>query len=219
MIRLKRRILKVVFILITILYGCARPNDPSSDSLDSEEKINANEKDILPDKPIGSIRTGNNADDLKEIKLSSYNEPLMTEEFGICYLLNKSGNLDITAVSIQEIYVGSDAENLIKEKNGRKTENTPGTHFEVARIIIVENYKDRYLDVKIRGLDGKRLEYNGNSYTTRVYDLEVKKAENIHELFVYYEVPNGCTKYLLEVGTEAPNVHIETACYTIESNY
>ena len=187
----------------------------SSEDDTNTETAQADDESILSDDTADLIEEA--YDDVIQIKVSTVYTPLSLGEYGECYTMDKTGAQNLNAVAIIEILNGSDATNLISERNGRKTEPTVGTHFEAAKIKTTANLNNEYLDVKVEGLDGERLVYRGISYTTRAYDLLVLNNNETYETWVYYEVPNGCKEYLLEVGLQAKEVNIETASYKITS--
>ena len=116
---------------------------------------------------------------------------------------NTYGLLD---VSLDHVYTGKDAKELIKKLGGRKSVPTEGTAFEVAEFSTDASLENAYMDVRLYGMSGGRLEINGSSYTTRTYDLESQEESSDMKLiykkhYVYYEVPIGCDEYLLDFGS------------------
>ena len=155
--------------------------------------------------------TSNNSP--RQIKASTCDSPLYIGEVGCCYALNTIGDLDVAVVSLNNIYTDTQALNIVKSKHGRKESPKAGTHFEVAEIETSLDPAKDYIDVKFQGLDGKRLVYNDTSYTTRCYDLE----PDGYTIWVYYEVPDGCEVYNLQIGETPLDVVIDTTNYRVFS--
>jgi hypothetical protein len=143
---------------------------------------------------------------------SSPRYPLDIDDWGIASVMTRNV-LDTSAVRITAIYEDEAAEAVIAQHHGRKKEATEGTSFVVVEYATTESAQDAYLDVRFLNVDGLPLVYNGVNYSQRTYDLlddeQIdQESSNIPlyvNRYVYFEVPKGCTKYLLSFGWRIPN--------------
>ncbi len=179
-------------------------SEPTEDNGDDEQIISENTMDLIDD----SIS-------MATVKVSTCYAPLSLGEYGQCYTLDKNGENQAQVVCVSEVFSGDEAKSLIDSMDGRKANPKEGTHFEVAKFTTTADTSNEYIDVKIEGLDGERLVYRGVSYTKRVYDLTSKEP---FVCYVYYEVPNGCKEYLLELGIQTNEIEIPTANYYIKGS-
>ncbi len=110
-------------------------------------------------------------------------------------------NLAEYAVDIQKIYAdGSGFADTAYEI-------PDGCHWEAIEYkIIYRTYEHPYVNTKLIGLDGNRLEYNGVKYSSRTFDANensVRNGNTITRLITYYAVPDGCTDYIIRFGDVA----------------
>lgn len=110
-------------------------------------------------------------------------------------------NLAEYAVDIQKIYIdGSDFADTAYEIH-------KGCHWEAIEYrIIYRTSEHPYVNTKLIGLDGNRLEYNGVKYSSRTFDANensVRNGNTITRLITYYAVPDGCTDYIIRFGDVA----------------
>lgn len=107
-------------------------------------------------------------------------------------------------VKADKVYTGKEAENIIKNayKSGVMTDNyfepAPGCSWHVVHYTADFSgcSGEGYLNVKLRGLDGENLRFRGIEYSQRSYDIPVSETE----FYSFYEVPNACPEYAIEIG-------------------
>lgn len=170
---------------------------------DSEEKTNkASKKDSLSKKLLESVVSA-------EGKESDLYHQLKVGQTGECTAMGEHGS-DVEAdVCVTHVYTGKSADKLIKKLKSNdeyiKDLNTqPGTSLQVAEYKMSEDPEKAYIDFKIVGLDGGTLKYRGVPFGKRTYDAKVDstfKDGFYKNLYVIYEVPNGCTEYSLQIGS------------------
>lgn len=140
-------------------------------------------------------------------KLSSPDAPLALGETGGCMVLNENGEYVADAVRIDTIYIDDDAQDILR-RNHIENEPATGTRFQVAEYTVLKDPAKYYLNIKFTGMDGKRLEFQGSSYTTRTFDITaeiIKTKDGYAKLYVYYEVPIDCKEYELVCGIAIDN--------------
>ena len=69
----------------------------------------------------------------------------------------------------------------------------------------------RYINVKLKGLDGENLRFRGIEYSQRCFDIQISQ----NEFYSYYAIPNGCPEYALEIGEGTINNSLESGYYHI----
>ncbi len=113
-------------------------------------------------------------------------------------------------INVSRVYKGKTAIQMIKDycKSTGYYEyfDAPvGCEWHVAEYSLL--YKDcdskPYINIKLRGMDGNNLVYQGISYSKRTYDMLNKAAWNGNyygKCYCYYAVPIGVREYCLECG-------------------
>ena len=146
---------------------------------------------------------------------------------GILKALNNNGKeLTETAITIEKLYTGDDAKNIIKAycESGAspyKYEEAPaGYSWHVVEYSLEKAPTELYVNIKILGLDGEKLKFRGVAASSRTHDIFYQLAETENgyaKAYCYYAVPNGCKEYMLECGDRITETG-GTACYRI-NNY
>ena len=137
----------------------------------------------------------------------------------LAYDKNSEFSLSSGEITVEQLYTGEDAIDIIKAycnsgKSMRKYMEAPeGFSWHVIKYSLSQSQKDLYTNIKIEGLDGNRLVYQGVSCTSRTYDI-IYDWNKKNDLYCYYAVPNGCKEYMLECGNRYKSTS-ETACYRI----
>lgn len=122
-------------------------------------------------------------------------------------------------ITIEELYTGEDAVDLIREycNSGKAmypyADAPEGFSWHAVKYRLSQSQRDLYTNIKLEGLDGNRLVYHGVSCTSRTYDI-IYDWNSKTDLYCYYAVPNGCKEYMLECGNRYASTS-ETACYRI----
>lgn len=170
---------------------------------DSEEKANkASKKDSLSKKLLESVVPA-------EGKESDLYHQLKVGQTGECTAMGEHGS-DVEAdVCVTHVYTGKSADKLLKKLKSndeyiKDLNAQPGTSLQVAEYKMSEDPEKAYIDFKIVGLDGGTLKYRGVPFGKRTYDAKVDstfKDGFYKNLYVIYEVPNGCTEYSLQIGS------------------
>lgn len=174
-----------------------------------KEQIETQKKETEGDS-IALTETITDRDELKAYTSSPYNM-LSLGDNGLLYALNDdSKEYEEPIICVSKIYRGKEAADIIKAtcSDYDYVEPSFGTSWEVAEYSL--NYKNcvgkPYVDIRFCGMDGRQLRYRGVKYASRSYDLIKAAVEDgnwIRRLFVYYEVPNGCTEYCIKAGGDA----------------
>lgn len=156
---------------------------------------------------IAFTETITDRDELKAYTSSPYNM-LSLGDNGLLDAFNDDlKDYEEPIICVSKVYRGKDAADIIKAtcSGYSYTEPSFGTSWEVAEYSL--NYKNctgkPYVDIRFCGMDGKQLRYRGVKYASHTYDLTKAATEDggwIKHLFVYYEVPNGCTEYCIKAG-------------------
>ena len=147
---------------------------------------------------------------------------------GTFQALNNTGDqFEAENITIENLYTGADAINIIKEYCNSKEcpykyEDAPaGTSWHCIEYTIDRQPTDLYANIKILGLDGELLKHRGVSYTSRTHDIFYKMTSSdgrYSKMYCYYAVPNGCKEYMLQVGDYIEDANTTAACYYI-NNY
>lgn len=137
---------------------------------------------------------------------------------------NNGKKLDSTTITIEELYTGQEAADMIKDYCNSDAAlydyvaPQDGYTWHVIKYRTEKSPDDLYINIKLEGLDGGKLNYNGIVASSRTYDMfyKISKAPDggYQDLYCYYAVPNGCKEYMLECGNRAKDTS-ETACYKI----
>lgn len=138
--------------------------------------------------------------------------PLSVGEIGVCFTGIKSDQqLTANSFRVDKIYKDEEAISLLK--NLLKEEYTSPREGTVWNVLEYSTEKspftdEGYINIKLRGFGGKPLTFRGVKYTKRTYDyLDNVKEDNVFsKCYCYYEVPVGCTEYLLEFGIHDNNI-------------
>lgn len=132
-----------------------------------------------------------------------------------------SGYLDVfcrESMSVKEeivkltgVYRGKEAAALLDKCLGEKYEAaSAGTTWQVAEYEITYADEERpYINVMLTGMDGENLRYRGIRYTKMTADISMDG-----KTYAYYQVPNGCTEYLIKFG-DCPVAGSHSAYYKI----
>jgi len=145
---------------------------------------------------------------------------------GICQALNTSEMIfEEPIIDITGILSGTDAVNYLKALyKDEYLEPSEGCAYHVITYNLY--YKTcsgtPYVNIKLRGLDGSNLKFRGIQYSKKTHDYTgyVSEKDDWNVNYVcYYEVPNGCTEYVLECGDgEVSREGTMAAYYLIKLN-
>lgn len=138
-------------------------------------------------------------------------------------LSNSGKTTEESCITIQRLYTGEDAKRIIRDycKSDESlfsySDAPDGSSWHVVEYTLEKSPEDLYTDIKIEGLDGGKLRFRGVSYSSRTHDIFkyiTKTDKGYSKVYCYYPVPNGCTEYMLECGTNV-ETDTTTACYYI----
>lgn len=121
------------------------------------------------------------------------------------YSKNPSG----TDVSLSVYEINPKADSIIVADTGFNIR--VGTHLESIDYKIEsldEDYQEVVTAIKLKGLDKEKLTYMGIKYSSKTYSYNTDGYVRC-----YYEVPNGCNEYLLEIGNPIgtiSSIHIKS---------
>ena len=142
---------------------------------------------------------------------------------------------EIITITPTNLYTGDAAVDIIKEYCS--SDNCPYTYSDPAEgtswhvIEYTLDYEGSvsegdylpYVNVKVLGLDGEHLIHRGITYSKKTHDIfsHVTNAGNREytHFYAFYEIPNGCTRYMIEAGNgtiENIDNGIVSAYYSIE---
>ena len=118
-------------------------------------------------------------------------------------------------VCVTHVYTGKSADKLLKKLKSndeyiKDLNAQPGTSLQVAEYKMSEDPEKAYIDFKLVGLDGGTLKYRGVPFGKRTYDAKAGgtfKDGFYKNLYVIYEVPNGCTEYSLRIGSNGKTAY------------
>lgn len=174
-----------------------------TDTQTAEKSSKTDKKDPISKKLDASIVTagGKKSDLYHQLDVGQIGEATGLGEHG------KNKDVDIR---IDKIHSGEDAEKLLKhfKKNDEfisDIEPRIGSSFHIAEYSMSENPEDVYVDFRLIGFDGEKLKYRGVPFIERTYDYtnDMSYKDGFYnKLYVIYAVPNGCTEYSLQFGTQ-----------------
>ena len=125
-------------------------------------------------------------------------------------------------VRLDTVYTDNYAAKLMKVlvPDSEYREPPAGESWHIARFYVSCDPTKLYTDVRVRGLDGGKLNYRGISYSSRTYDIldnVIRYGSGYSDLYVYYLIPNGCKSYMLEFGDRDSTKKdgYGTACYLV----
>lgn len=186
----------------------------SSESSEDVESNNSNE----PTAQRGDRIVLNNQKKKERTDNTSYEssiyDMLTIGNWGFADIKN-IGSKDRVEVKITDLVVGKEASMLIKEACASKTvpyqyfDAPAGCTWHLVKVTAKEN--KGYVDVKLVGADGNKLNYKGIKYTKRTYEIRISETE----MYVYYAVPNGCPEYVLEIGDGTIENGMNSAYYLL----
>ena len=189
---------------------------------ESEEQTNAQAAEESPAEVAtrgSNIKLNNQRrvvrDDNTVYKSTIY-DMLSVGKWGYAEAYSKAGPKTLE-IKVTDLKVGSYAENIIIKacKDGvvpYKYFSAPaGCSWNLVKLTAKEAYTDAYIDVKIVGADGNKLNFRGIKYPERTYNIPISDTEK----YVYYAVPNGCQEYVLEVGDGTINNELSSAYYLV----
>lgn len=181
------------------------------------------EKDIVATDKTGKIKK--DFDSTKEFS-DIYNKLTIGEKGYFYTAIYENASYMINNVTIEEIYTGADAESIIKQYYetsdnalGGYQDAPDGYSWHVARYSLGNEPDKSYANIRVESTDGNRLRYEGETCTTRTYDM-INNWKNKTDLYCYYAVPDGCTEYVLEVGDRKRTMEegaYQTAFYRISN--
>ena len=211
----------------------------STEEHDSEEKTD-DLKNTNDETESQSTDIGKNKDTSSGFSSLKDNQSVASGQFSDIYhmlnigdtgtlqaLNNSSTQYEAEDITINALYTGEDAVNIIRDYC--KTKNCPykyedaprGTKWHVIEYTIDREPTDLYANIKLVGLDGEKLKYRGVSYSTRTHDIFYKMTSSDGKyttLYCYYAVPNGCKEYALQIGDQIEAAN-SSAAYYIINNY
>lgn len=199
-------------------------NEPETEIVESTE-IEVPEADVENNTDnVGNENRGFTVKDNQGTTGTKYSDIyhlLKIGETGLYHAYDKDAENSLSdgEITIEQLYTGDEAVNIIKEycnsgKSMYKYTDAPvGYSWHVVRYSLSKSQNELYTNIKIEGLDGERLKYRGISCTTRTYDI-IYDWDGTTDLYCYYAVPNGCKEYMLECGNRYESTS-ETACFKI----
>lgn len=135
--------------------------------------------------------------------------------------------IELPIICIKNVYRGDDAEKIIKDYYA--SGDCIYSHFDVPEGCHCEavNYDlsyrncnaEDYVDIRVVGLDGKKLEYSGIAYPMRTYNIDnlaVQDGDWKRGYYVFYAIPDGCTDYVLMCGDYKEGIGTSPAYYRIK---
>ncbi len=137
------------------------------------------------------------------------------------YSFNDNLEAETVVVKLLRVYMNDTANEMVKEYTTRAGTGyaipPTGTRWEVAEYDVkyAEESLLPYVNVKMTGLDGKRLNHLGISYTTRTYDM-FDKTTGSGTYMVYYAVPETCNDYVLVFGDGNVDNNITAAYFNVK---
>jgi len=189
-----------------------------------ETQTDETKENVLENKNDSASSLGSNQSEAKN-GFSDIYHMLKVGQMGILNACANDGlSVILTQITVNSIYTGDEAVNIIKEhclsKDAvYKYQKPPaGYSWHVVEYELLQHPEDLYVNIKILGLDGEKLKYRGVAASSRTYDIFSfieKNEKGYKKLYCYYAVPNGCKEYMLECGTRTPEDSV-TACYKIE---
>jgi hypothetical protein len=207
--------------------SCEEEKEPQIEEKESSEK-----EDITTKK--SGLELDNQNDTAVESEGSYYSNvysALKIGDSGKFISINDSAKALPAIVTVTNHYGKVDAEKIIKRycASGKApyeyTDAPEGTHWEAVEYSIDKTGTEGmiYANVKLTGLDGKKLYFKGIGYTPRTYDISylVNKEGDVETGYIsYYAVPNGCTEYMLVVGdgNDSNGVAVYNAYYDIKTD-
>lgn len=183
--------------------------DTSSEEEEKVEDANKNAEDVSKDKTStknsqkDSVVYSNQKNDT-EAASSLYNMKSVGDTTTIAAQTYDSKNYEMGTITLDALMTGEDAISFLKTKLGEKYKDAdPGMSWNVIKYTSTINPEDAYIDARLEGLDGEKLKHKGLSYSKRTFDyLKEVTAEGTSytNYYQYYQVPNGCREYLVELG-------------------
>lgn len=190
------------------------------------EESNSKQDDIPKDSEKSYVTVESNQKTTEGGTYSDIYHLLGIGDTGRLFSLSNDGqSLEIAYLTVNNLYTGEEAENIIKKYCNSaeclyEYEDAPaGYSWHVIEYTTDTAPEDLYIDIRLRGLDGGKLKFRGVAASERTHDISVytAKTENGYEKqYCYYAVPNGCTEYMLECG-KGINETGDTACFRISN--
>lgn len=107
-----------------------------------------------------------------------------------------NGTTEDSMVTVKVVKIDRKAEDTVKKYESEYVPPKDGCHYEMIQFDLTDTKTENdTIRINVVGLDYEKLAYNGIKYSKRTYEVE-----NNGKRYVYYEIPNGCKKYVLEIG-------------------
>ena len=194
---------------------------------ETESDTETKQEEIIPpteNKDEGFSSLGTNQSESKGGYSDIYHMLKIGQKGYLTALSNDGKELAITNITINKLYTGEEAKNIIKDycKTNKclyeYSEAPAGYSWHVIEYTLDHHPDDLYVNIKIEGLDGEKLKFRGVAASSRTYDIfsyAIMTENGCEKLYCYYAVPNGCKEYMLECGTRFTDTK-DTACYKID---
>lgn len=163
------------------------------DSSKKEDKANSDSEIVFSNQRADAQRAS-----------SLYNMKSVGEATTTAAMTFDSENYKIAVINLDNLMTGSEAESFLKKSLGSdyKTPDA-GMSWNVIEYSLDISPEDGYVDIRLEGLDGGKLVSKGIAYSKRTYDIFDYITTNNsfnNKYYCYYQVPNGCKEYLIEIG-------------------
>lgn len=188
---------------LTVVEDITEERNDTSEPLTTVEETEPSNNDVSSDNTVKETIPKPETEPISEPVIDVFEGAEVESVDGIHHSIHVSAfngttTEDMVKVTIKDIY--TDAEDYVEEWDSEfGLECKEGCHFEMIEYVMSEKVSDTdTIDVKLLGLDYEKLTYAGLKYSSRTYDIN-----HYGKTYVYYEVPNGCKEYVLELGGNA----------------
>ncbi len=188
-----------------------KDNKEEKNTKDKTEKENTNNLPIGVSAAAESNEFSIKTDSLPNNMSDSFH-PLTLGKIGRVTSLRSNGSaLTEQTIKVSGLYVGESAEKIIKayHESGASlmeySDPPAGCTWHLIVYSLEKSPSFSYVNIKLKGVDGEGLVYNGIKYSSRTHDIfsmMTSSAEGYSNIFCYYAVPNGCTEYVLQCGDD-----------------
>lgn len=200
----------------------SKPFETSADFNKGADVLLSKTNNTASDMTNDDITTAKEKERKAKTKNSNIYNMLKIGDSGKFKHLNKYGKDETDTVRLDTVYTEQYADKLLSVllPDGEYKKAPAGESWHIARFYLSCDPTKIYTDVRVRGLDGGKLNYNGISYSSRTYDIQdniIRYGAGYADIYVYYLIPNGCKSYMLEFGDRdtAEKKNYGTACYLV----
>ncbi len=145
----------------------------------------------------------------KESASSLYNMKTIGDSTTIAAETYGPDNYKLGTVTLNALQTGDEATAILKKALGKKyKEADAGMSWHVVEYSSSLSTEDAYIDIRMEGLDGGKLVSKGIAYSKKTNDIlkyVTGEKSSYSKYYCYYQVPNGCKEYLLEMGMFGDN--------------